>query len=63
MAHYLDLNRKTAGILISLFTGVLIGELCGLQMKDISLTDKTISINKTVQHIYDKKIGTSYLHI
>lgn len=28
MAHYLDLNRKTAGILISLFTGVLIGELC-----------------------------------
>ena len=40
---YMNLNRKTAGILIALFTGVRIGELCGLQMKDISLTDKTIS--------------------
>ena len=36
---YMNLNRKTAGILIALFTGVRIGELCGLQMKDISLTD------------------------
>lgn len=58
---YMNLNRKTAGILIALFTGVRIGELCGLQMKDISLTDKTISINKTVQRIYDKKKGESYL--
>ena len=32
-------------------------------LKDISLTDKTISINKTVQRIYDKKKGESYLHI
>ena len=60
---YMDLNRKTAGILIALFTGVRIGELCGLQMKDISLTDKTITINKTVQRIYDKRRGTSYIHI
>ena len=60
---YMDLNRKTAGILIALFTGVRIGELCGLQMKDISLTEKTISINKTVQRIYDKKKGSSYVHI
>ena len=59
---YMNLNR-TAGILIALFTGVRIGELCGLQMKDISLADKTISINKTVQRIYDKKKGTSYIHI
>lgn len=60
---YMNLNRKTAGILIALFTGVRIGELCGLQMQDISLTDRTISVNKTVQRIYDKKKGTSYLHI
>lgn len=52
---YMNLNRKTAGILVALFTGVRIGELCGLQMKDISLTGKTITINKTVQRIYDKK--------
>lgn len=60
---YMNLNRKTAGILVALFTGARIGELCGLQMKDISLTEKTISINKTVQRIYDKKKGSSYVHI
>lgn len=60
---YLDLNRKTAGILIALFTGLRIGELCGIQMKDIEFTEKTITVNKTVQRIYDKKKRTSYLHI
>lgn len=60
---YLDLNRKTAGILIALFTGLRIGELCGIQMKDIAFTEKMITVNKTVQRIYDKKKGTSYLHI
>lgn len=60
---YLNLNRKTAGILIALMTGVRIGELCGLQMKDISLSDNTISVNKTVQRIYDKRKGKSYINI
>ena len=60
---YMDLNRKTAGILVALFTGVRIGELCGIQMCDISPMAKTITINKTVQRIYDKKKGTTYLHI
>lgn len=32
-------------------------------MRDISLVDKTISINKTVQRIYDKRKGTSHIHI
>ena len=59
----MDMNRKTAGILIALFTGLRIGELCGIQMKDISLLDKTIIVNKTVQRIYDKKKGTTYLNI
>lgn len=60
---YLNLNRKTAGILIALMTGIRIGELCGLQMKDISLSDNVIYINKTVQRIYDKRKGTSYINI
>ena len=60
---YMHLNRKSAGILIALFTGVRIGELCGIQMKDISLIDKTITINKTVQRIYDKKKKTSYINV
>ena len=60
---YLNLNRKTAGILVALLTGVRIGELCGLQMKDICLSNNTISINKTVQRIFDKRKGTTYIHI
>lgn len=60
---YLNLNRKTAGILIALMTGVRIGELCGLQMKDICLSNNTLSVNKTVQRIFDKRKGTTYIHI
>lgn len=60
---YLHLNRKTAGILIALMTGLRIGELCGLQMKDISLSDNVISVNKTVQRIYDKRKGKTYINI
>lgn len=60
---YLHLNRKSAGILIALMTGLRIGELCGLQMGDISLADNTISVSRTVQRIYDKRKGTSYIHI
>lgn len=60
---YLDLNRKTAGILVALMTGLRIGELCGLQMKDICLSNNTISVNKTVQRIFDKRKGTTYIHI
>lgn len=60
---YMELDRKTAGILVALFTGIRIGELCGLQMKDISLAEHTISVSKTVQRIYDKRKGSSCLHI
>ena len=60
---YMNLDRKSAGILIALFTGLRIGELCGLQMGDISLSDKTITVRRTVQRIYDKKAHTSYIHI
>lgn len=60
---YMNMNRKSAGILIALFTGVRIGELCGIKMEDISLSDKTITIRRTVQRIYDKKKKSSYVYI
>ena len=60
---YMHLNRKTAGILITLFTGLRIGELCGLRMCDISLPDGTITVRQMVQRIYDKKKGTSKINI
>lgn len=60
---YLHLNRKSAGILVALLTGIRIGELCGLQMGDISLADNTITISRTVQRIYDKRKGETYINI
>lgn len=60
---YLNLNRKSAGVAIMLFTGLRIGELCGLQIKDISLLNNTINVNKTVQRCYSKTKGTTTLNI
>ena len=60
---YMKMSRRTAGILVALFTGLRIGELCGLQMKDISILDKTITVQRSVQRIYDKTTGRSFVHI
>ena len=40
---YMNLNKKTSGILIALFTGVRIGELCESRIEDISIAEKIIS--------------------
>ena len=40
-----------AGILLSLFTGIRIGELCALTWRDISPEQRTIHIHKTMQRI------------
>lgn len=42
---------KNIGILICLFTGLRIGELCALKWKDISLSEKIVYVNKTMQRI------------
>ena len=60
---YMNLDRKSAGILVALFTGIRIGELCGLQMADISLADKTITIRRTVQRLYDKRANSTKIYI
>ena len=39
------------GVFISLFTGIRIGELCALQWKNISIEDKTIKIEQTMQRL------------
>ena len=51
--HYLytEHNPKNLGILICLFTGIRIGELCALKWEDISLDEKTIYIHQTMQRI------------
>lgn len=44
---------KELGVILCLGTGLRIGELCGIQWKDIDLQKNEISINKTVERVYD----------
>lgn len=43
------------GILLSLYTGIRIGELCALKWEDIDLNAGTVKINATLQRIQDFK--------
>lgn len=44
-------NHTNLGVLISLYTGLRIGELCALQWKDISFDDRCIRVHKTMQRL------------
>jgi len=46
-------DTTSLGILFSLYTGIRIGELCGLQWKDIDYGARTVSICRTVERIAD----------
>lgn len=46
-------NLKDAGILLTLFTGLRIGELCALTWENINLEDKYIYVTHTLQRIQD----------
>lgn len=48
---YSDLSVRNTGILICLFTGLRVGEICALRWEDISLIEKLIYIQRTVQRI------------
>lgn len=43
---------KEVGILISLYTGLRIGEICALKWEDINFEDKLIYVTHTIQRVY-----------
>ncbi len=47
-------NRYDIGILLCLYTGIRIGELCALTWENVDLNNGVIHIEKTVQRIEDK---------
>lgn len=53
---YIKQNKDTRslGILLALYSGIRIGELCSLQWKDIDFKNNIMHINKTLQRIYIK---------
>ncbi len=44
-------NEYNIGILVCLFTGLRIGEICALRWADISLQDHTIHVQQTMQRV------------
>lgn len=50
----LNLNNYNVGILLCLFTGIRIGEVCALRWEDISIQEKTIYIHQTMQRIQSR---------
>lgn len=46
-----DMDECKFGILLALFTGIRIGELCALRWERVSLLDKTIKITSTMQRL------------
>ena len=45
------LDPSTLGILLCLYTGIRLGEICGLRWSDIDLTHQLIHIQRTLQRI------------
>lgn len=62
----LDLTPLSGGILLALFTGLRIGEICGLKWGDISFDQGILHVNRTLQRIYVHNLdgaGASHIHI
>lgn len=47
-------SPRDIGILIAMYSGLRIGEICALKWEDINLVSSSIDINKTLQRIYIK---------
>lgn len=53
LCHHLfdDLTLRNAGILLSLYTGLRIGEICALKWEDIALDDRLLHVRRTMQRL------------
>lgn len=49
-----ELSSVSSGILLSLYTGLRIGEVCALQWSDINLEEAVLYVRHTVQRVYIK---------
>jgi len=54
---YHHITENSLGIMIALFTGMRLGEICSLQKKDIDFTNEVISVKKTVQRLKEEHDG------
>lgn len=55
-----NFDRYKMGVFICLYTGIRIGELCALQWKDISFSEKVIVIEHTMQRLQNDDPNALY---
>lgn len=53
-----EIDNYKLGILVCLFTGLRLGEICALKRENINLENRTIRISETVQRIKSEKSNT-----
>ena len=46
-----ELNDQNIGLLVCMFAGLRLGELCALKWEDISFSEQTIHVHRTMQRI------------
>ncbi len=51
-------NNINTGIMLCLFTGMRVGEICALRWEDLSLPEQTVYVHQTMQRIQNKS-GTA----
>jgi integrase len=49
-------STKNMGILLALYSGLRIGELCALRWEDVDFERTTLAVTKTIQKIYTKSL-------
>lgn len=49
---------KNLGLLLTIYSGMRIGEVCALQWKDVDFEEKVVRVNKTIQRIYREEETT-----
>lgn len=52
---------RTIGVLISVYTGMRIGEVCALKWENIDLGKRLINVTKTLQRVYVEKNKTKVI--
>lgn len=54
-----ELDPCYIGILVCLFTGLRVGEICALRWEDVSFSDQTIYVHHTLQRVQDRSGSTT----
>ena len=52
-----NMDLPALGVMLSLYSGLRLGEVCALKWKDICLPDRTLKVHKTIQRIKNTEGG------